>query len=61
MTRPAVTLRVLHTCGGVDHIAPLTLTPVRLNSGSTRYEGVRCDGTEIHILDFETEPGEVER
>lgn len=56
MKRPPVTLRVLHTCHGADHVAVLALTPVKLNSGETRYEGTRCDGTAIHVLDFELDP-----
>lgn len=56
MTRPPLTLRVLHTCNGHDHVAALTLTPVKLNSGGTRYDGERCDGTEIQVYDFDIEP-----
>lgn len=56
MPRPPVTLRVLHTCDDADHVAMLTLKPVKLNSGGTRYDGVRCDGTEIQVYDFDIEP-----
>lgn len=53
MTRPPVTLRVLHTCHGTNHVAVLTLTPVKLNSGGALYQGVRCDGTPIEVFDFD--------
>ncbi len=54
--QPAVetSVPVLHDCRRagewVRHRATVTFRHVRLNSGQVRLEGVRCDGTPLHLI-----------
>lgn len=46
----------LHTCWGADHVAPAPITERRvLGDGRIRYDGTRCDGSRISLIEG---PGE---